>query len=337
MHEGSKSMEFPKLILNMASMDQQPAPDPTVTYDVLILGGGPAAMSAAIYAARKMLKIALIAKEYGGQVAWTSQIENYLGFQSITGKELTDRFIEQMQQFSIPVQQGQKVVEVRKSGELFESRMENGLILNSRTIIIATGKRDRPLGVPGEAELVGRGVAYCAICDAPFYKDKRVVIAGGGNSAFTAALDLIKMASHVTLINLMPGWQADPIMIEDVHKAGDRVAFLDRRRILSIEGKDRVTGVRIRDLSNDREELLTIDGVFVEIGLVPNSEAVKDLVRLNAALEVIVDCTCHTSVPGVFGAGDVTTVPHKQIIIAGGEGAKAALSAHEYLVKNRLI
>ena len=330
-------MEIPQLILSMSSLKEQPAPDPALTYDVLILGGGPAAMSAAIYAARKMLKIALVAKEYGGQVAWTSQIENYLGFQSITGKELTDRFVEQMKQFSIPVQQGQKVVEVRKNGELFETRMESGLVLGSRTAIIATGKRDRPLGVPGEVELVGRGVAYCATCDAPFFKDKRVAIAGGGNSALTAALDLIKIASHVSLVNLVPGWQADPIMIEDVRKAKDRVSFLDQRRILSIEGKDRVTGIRMRNLSTEKEELLPVDGVFVEIGLVPNSEAVKDLVQLNGAGEVIVDCTCHTSVPGVFGAGDVTTVLHKQIIIAGGEGAKAALSAQAYLVKNRLL
>jgi alkyl hydroperoxide reductase subunit F len=330
-------MESPQLILSMSSLEAQPAPDPALTYDVLILGGGPAAMSAAIYAARKMLTIALVAKEYGGQVAWTSQIENYLGFQSITGRELTDRFVEQMKQFSIPIQKGQNVVEVRKRGELFETRTESGLVLRSRTVIIATGKRDRPLGVPGEAELVGRGVAYCATCDAPFYKDKRVAIAGGGNSAFTAALDLVKIANQVTLINLVSGWQADPIMIEDVRKAKDRVAFFDQHRILSIEGTDRVTGVRMRDLSNDREERLPVDGVFVEIGLVPNSEAVKNLVQLNDALEVIVDCTCHTSVPGVFGAGDVTTVPHKQIIIAGGEGAKAALSAHEYLGKNRLI
>ena len=330
-------MELPQLVLNMSSLDQQPAPDPAMTYDVLIIGGGPAAMSAVIYTARKLLKVALITKDYGGQVAWTSQIENYLGFQSITGKELTDRFIEQLKQFSIPVQLGQKVVAVRKNGELFESRIESGLSFRSRTVIIATGKRDRPLGVPGETELVGRGVAYCATCDAPFYKDKRVAIAGGGNSAITAALDLIKLASHVTLINIAPDWQADPIMIEDVHKAKDRVTFLNQRRILSIEGKDRVTGVRIRDLTNDGEGLLPVDGVFVEIGLVPNSEAVKDLVKLTAAGEVLVDCTCHTSVPGVFGAGDVTTVPHKQIIIAGGEGAKAALAAHEYLLKNRLI
>ncbi len=330
-------MELPQLVLNMSSLDQQPTPDPATTYDVLILGGGPAAMSAVIYAARKLLKVALVTKDYGGQVAWTSQIENYLGFQSITGKELTDRFIEQMKQFSIPVQFGQKVVEVRKNHELFETRVESGLIFRSRTVIIATGKRDRLLGVPGETELTGRGVAYCSICDAPFYKDKRVAIAGGGNSAITAALDLVKLANHVTLVNIASDWQADPIMIEDVRKAKERVTFLNQRRIISIEGTERVTGVRIRDLTNDGVELLPVDGVFVEIGLFPNSEAVKGLVKLNVASEVIVDSNCHTNVPGAFAAGDVTTVLHKQIIVAGGEGAKAALSAHEYLVKNRLI
>jgi alkyl hydroperoxide reductase subunit F len=141
----------------MASLEQQPMPDPNMTYDLLILGGGPAAMTAAIYATRKMIKVALVTKEYGGQVAWTSQIENYLGFQSITGKELVDRFVEQIHSFSIPVQQVEKLAEVRKVGDCFESRMESGLLLRSLTVIIATGKRDRPLGVPGERELIGRG------------------------------------------------------------------------------------------------------------------------------------------------------------------------------------
>jgi alkyl hydroperoxide reductase subunit F len=190
--------------------------------------------------------------------------------------------------------------------------------------------------VPGEKDLVGRGVAYCATCDAPFFKGKKVVVAGGGNSAFTTAMDLLKVEAEVTLVNFIKGWQSDEALQERVKQTG-KVSLLDYRQVIRIEGKDRVTAVVVKNRESEREQKLDASGVFVEIGLSPNNESIRNLVELNEQGEVIVDCFCRTSVEGLFGAGDVTTVPHKQIIISAGEGAKAALSAYNYLINKSLI
>jgi len=327
-------MDFPGLKLNLSSLGGENRPDPQTRYDLLILGGGPAAMSAAIYAARKMLKVAMIAKDYGGQVAWTSEIENYLGFMTISGRELVDRFVEQVKEFKVPVAKDEKVVKVEKG---FNVHTESGVVFSGNTVLLATGKRDRPLNVPGEKELVGRGVAYCSTCDAPFYKGKRVAVAGGGNSAFTAALDLLKVDATVTLINFVEGWQADPVMLESAKKYGDRVRYLDQHEVVSIEGGEKVSGVVARDRKSGEENTLDVSGIFVEIGLLPNSEPVEGLVDLNQHKEVMIDCFCRTSLEGLYAAGDVTTVPHKQIVISAGEGAKAALSAYDYLTRRGMI
>jgi len=324
-------MDIGDLSFDLDRAAQERAPDPSTVYDLLILGGGPAAMSALIYAARKMIKLALLTEDIGGQVAWTSEIENYIGFQTVTGMELTEKFKEHVQQFDVPLLIGQKVVTVRRRGELFEAVLEDGSMYAGRTVIYATGKRDRPLNVPGEKELVGHGVAYCATCDAPFFKKKKVVVVGGGNSAFTAALDLLKLSAAVTMVNLAPGWQADQILIDAVTKYGDQVKFLNEHQIQRIVGEQRVEAVRIKNHKTGAEHEMPIDGVFVEIGLLPNSDPVKDLVELNQQGEVVIDCHCRTSVPGFFGAGDVTTVPYKQIVISAGEGSKAALKAYDYL------
>ncbi len=190
--------------------------------------------------------------------------------------------------------------------------------------------------MPGEKELVGKGVAYCATCDAPLFKDKKVMIVGGGNSAFTTALDLLRANAENILVNFISGWQADETLQQRV-KRFEKVQFLDYHEVLFIEGKDKVEAVVIRNRKTSEEKRMNVDGIFVEIGLLPNSDPVKNLVELNKQGEVIVDCSCRTSVPGLFGAGDVTTVPHKQIIISAGEGAKAALSAYDYLVRNSQI
>ncbi|MBN2495274.1 MAG: FAD-dependent oxidoreductase, partial [Deltaproteobacteria bacterium] len=190
---------------------------------------------------------------------------------------------------------------------------------------------------PGEKELTGKGVAYCATCDAPFFRGKRVVVAGGGNSALTAALDLLKVDASVTLVNYAPGWQADEIMLEAARKRRERVVFLDMHQVLSIEGRERVSGVTVKDRRSEKTAAIEVDGIFVEIGLLPNSEPVRELAALNEAGELIVDCHCRTSVAGLYGAGDVTTVPQKQIIISAGEGAKAALSAYDDLMRQGVI
>ncbi len=281
-------------------------------------------------AIRKMMKLAVLTDEFGGQMADTSEIANYMGFQMVTGGELTEKFVEHMKSFDVPCAQGEKVVEVTKENDLFAARREGGDAFRSRTLVFATGKRYRRLGVPGEEELIGRGVSYCAICDAPFFRNKRVVVAGGGNSAFTAALDLLKLAAEVTLVNVTPEWQADPIMFDPVGKH-ESVTLLANHEITKIEGERKVEKVHVRDRASGEEKTIPADGVFIEIGGVPHSDPVKGLARLTEAAELVIDCHCRTSVEGLFGAGDVTTVPYKQIVISAGEGAKAALSAYDYL------
>jgi alkyl hydroperoxide reductase subunit F len=329
-------VDFPTFSLDTSFLEQAKEPELDVIYDLLILGGGPAAMSAAVYAARKMMKLAIITKDFGGQVRETSEVENWLGFQNINAKDLADMFEEHVKGFGIAVSLDTVTTEVKKEADTFRVRAEDGGVFSSRTVIVATGKRHRPLNIPGEKELLGRGVAYCATCDAPFFKGKTVVVAGGGNSAFTTAVDLLKVGAEVTLVNFIKGWQADAALQARV-KQTDQVSLLDYHQVVRIEGKDRVTGVVVKDRENEREEKLDANGIFVEIGLIPNNESVKDLVELNEQGEVIVDCSCRTSVEGLYGAGDVTTVPHKQIVIAAGEGAKAALSAYDYLINNSLL
>jgi alkyl hydroperoxide reductase subunit F len=307
-----------------------PAPDASLVHDVLVIGGGPAAMAAAVYCSRKSMKLAVIADEFGGQIADTSAVENYLGFQMVQGRELADKFLEHMKGFDIPCATGEKAVAVAKDGDTFSVTLEGGAVYESRTVVVATGRRYRPLGVPGERELSGHGVSYCTICDAPFFKNKRVVVAGGANSAFTAAFDLLKLAAEVTLVNIVEGWQADPVLREPVEE--DPLAtLLDRHKFVRIEGEKKVTAVILEDLASGDRKRIEADGVFVEIGGLPNSDLVKGFAELSAGGEIIIDCSCRTSVEGLFGAGDVTTVPYKQIVISAGEGAKAGLTAYAFL------
>jgi alkyl hydroperoxide reductase subunit F len=329
-------MDFPELKLDTSFLEEAKSPDSTVTYDLIIVGGGPAAMSAAIYAARKMLNVALITRDFGGQVLETTEIENWLGFQSISARELVDSFVEHVESFDISVVMNKGAEEIIKEDELFKVRTEEGDVYSGRALILATGKRHRPLNVPGEKELVGRGVAYCATCDAPFFKGKRVVVAGGGNSAFTTATDLLKAGAEVIMVNFIKGWQADETLQKRVRRS-DTVLFFDYHQVARIEGKDSVEAVVVKNREDEKEERLTAGGIFVEIGLQPNNESVGNLVDLNDLGEVIIDCSCRTSVEGFFGAGDVTTVPHKQIVISAGEGAKAALSAYDYLISHDFI
>jgi len=293
-------------------------------------------MTAAVYAARKMISCALLSRDLGGQIRETFEVENWLGFQNINAKDLADSFAEHVKSFSIPVALGTGITGVTKQDDTFRVSTDTGTLYSGRTLILATGKRHRPLNVPGEKELVGRGVAYCATCDAPLYKGKKVVVAGGGNSAFTTATDLLKVGAEVILVNVLRGWQADEALQERV-KRGGAVTLLDYHQVSKIEGEERVTGVVVTSRETDRAQRLDADGVFVEVGLVANSDMVKGLVECNDQGEVIVDCMCRTSVEGLYGAGDVTTVPHKQIVIAAGEGAKAALSAYSYLLNKSLI
>ncbi len=329
-------MDFPDFSLDTSLLKRAQEPKQGVTYDLLILGGGPAAMSAAVYAARKLMNCAVITKDFGGQVRETSEVENWLGFQSINATDLVAMFKEHVEGFDIAVSLGPAITEVSKDKNIFKIKTDSGTIYSSYTIIVATGKRHRPLNVPGEADFVGRGIAYCATCDAPFFRGKKVIIAGGGNSAFTTAIDLLKVEAEVILVNFIKGWQADEALQKRV-KQSNRATLLDYHQIVRIEGTDRITAIVLKNRENDKEKQIDTHGLFVEIGLLPNNEPIRTLLTLNEHGEVSIDCACRTSVEGVFGAGDVTTVPHKQIIIAAGEGAKAALSAYDYLINKSFM
>jgi alkyl hydroperoxide reductase subunit F len=329
-------MESSNLAAGLSALGRENLPDPGRVYHLLVLGGGPAATTAMLYAARKFLDAALLTKDFQGQVGTTNAIENYMGYQTINGRELAAKFYEQIRQFDLPMAQDVWITRVRREGDLFAVEVDGGAAYRAHAVVVATGKRDRVLGVPGEKELAGRGVAYCATCDAPFFRGLKVAVAGGGNSGFTAALDLLKVAAEVTLINVAEGWQADAILQASARKH-DHVRFLERHEITAIEGDQVVTGLRLRDRATGAEKRIDVDGVFVEIGLVPNSEPVRGLVELNAAGEIVIDCFCRTGVAGLFAAGDVTTIPQKQIIISAGEGAKASLMAYDYLTRKGLL
>jgi len=298
-------------------------------YELIIIGAGPAGMTAAVYAARRKLAALLLGKDLGGQVNWTLGIENYMGYQFIEGPELIQKFEEQVRQFPIEVKIGDGAASVSQVKGGFEVRTEKGETCQGKAAIIATGKRPRPLNVPGEEQLRGRGVTYCAICDGPLFAGMKVAVVGGGNSALEAADDMIKIGEHIYLVSLTP-LTGDQVLIDKVKRAANLTIFTEHET-LEIMGDNSVSGVRIRGLKSGEEQSLEVGGVFVEIGLIPNSELAQGVVNLNRWGEIEVNCACETRVPGLYAAGDVTDVPEKQIVVAAGEGAKAALQAHRYL------
>ena len=298
-------------------------------YELIIIGGGPAGMTAAVYAARKKLNTLLISKDIGGQVNWTMGIENYMGYQFIEGVELIRKFEEQVKQFPLDMKVGESVISLSRKNGMFEVRTDKGEAYQSKVAIIASGKRPRQLNVPGEERLKGRGVSYCASCDGPLFSDMKVAVIGGGNSALEAADDMLKIAEHVYLMSLT-SLTGDPILIDKVKSAGNLTMFLEHK-VLEITGDKFVDGIKIGGLKNKVEQTLQVSGVFVEIGLIPNSGLAEGVVAQNQYGEIMVNCDNETNVPGLFAAGDVTTVPEKQIVVAAGEGAKAALRANHYL------
>ncbi|MEM2447193.1 MAG: FAD-dependent oxidoreductase [Candidatus Bathyarchaeia archaeon] len=298
-------------------------------YDLIIVGAGPAGITAAIYAARKKMDFLVLTTNIGGQVTYSSQVENYTGFQYITGEELASKFYEHLRQYSFDLKM-EEVKRIEPHDGVFAVKTDSANYLG-RTVIVATGRRPRELNVPGEREFKNRGVTYCATCDAPLFEGMDVAVVGGGNSGLEAVLQLTKIASKIYLIEIMPQLKADPILIEKA-LSSDKVEVWTSTRVLEIAGEKTVNGVRVQ--RGSETVLLPVRGVFVEIGSIPNSEIV-DFVDKNQWGEIIVNCACETSYPGVFAAGDVTNVPEKQIIVAAGEGCKAALSAYRYLSRKR--
>ncbi len=299
-------------------------------WDTVVLGAGPAGLSAALYAARKMMKVVLVSRDVGGQVGRSYDIENYLGFPRIETAELIGNFEKHLDRYRLEKDIGQSVVSLRLGGRIKHVVLENGRTYFCRTLIVATGKRSRKLNIPGEAGLVGRGVSYCSTCDAPLFAGEKTAVVGGGNSAVEAVIDLLKVADHITLVSTTP-LTADPVLIQRIVKQ-PKVKILTGHEPVAITGNDGVTRLTVRNLVTGRERKLAVTGVFVEIGLLPNSELFVDVLSTNRLGEILVDSNCRTGMAGVFACGDVTQVPYKQVIIAAGEGAKAALSAHEYLL-----
>jgi NADH-dependent peroxiredoxin subunit F len=298
-------------------------------YEIIIVGGGPAGMAASVYAARKRLKTLLISGDIGGQVNWTSGVENYLGYQFIEGADLIGKFQQQVNQFPIDQKIGVKVGGIAKIDGGFEVVAESGEKYQGKTVLLATGKRPRRLNVEGEKELTGRGVTYCATCDGPIFAGQKVAVIGGGNSAIEAALDMVKVAEHVDMVSVTP-LTGDPIMIEKLADAKNLTIYTEYQTE-KILGQGLTEGIIIKEIKTGNTQQMDVTGIFVEIGLEPNSDMVKNLVKLNQNGEVPVNCSGETEIPGLYAAGDVTTVPEKQIVIAAGEGAKAALQADRYL------
>jgi len=299
-------------------------------FDLVIVGAGPAGIAASIYAARKKMKFLVIAKDIGGQAAWSGDIENYIGYQFITGPELVGKFEEHMREYNIELKENEKVIELRRRNDGIWLKTDKG-DYEAKTAIIASGKRSRELGVPGELEFKNRGLTYCATCDAPLFAEKEVAVIGGGNSALDAVLQLIQIAKHIYLINVTLALGGDAIMREKVVNS-EKVSILNSTRVTAVLGDKMVTGIKIE--REGKEETLPVQGIFVEIGLIPNSEFAKELEK-NELGEINVNCRTETSIPGIFAAGDVTDVPQKQIIVAAGEGAKAALMAFRYLAQHK--
>jgi alkyl hydroperoxide reductase subunit F len=295
----------------------------------MIIGGGPAGMTAAVYAARKKLNALLLSKDVGGQVNWTLGIENYMGYQLIEGPELIKKFEEQVKKFPIDMKVGEGVSSLSRISGGFEAKTDGGETYQAKAAIVVTGKRPRTLDVPGEEKLRGRGVTYCATCDGPLFAGMNVAVIGGGNSALEAVDDVVKVAEHVYLVSLTQ-LTGDQILIDKVKGAKNLTMFLEHE-VVAITGENLVDGIKIRDLKTKQERELQVGGVFIEIGLMPNSDLVKGVAALNRIGEIEVNCNNESSVPGLFAAGDVTSVPEKQIVVAAGEGAKAALQAHRYL------
>ena len=305
-------------------------------FDVLMVGGGPAGAAAAVYAARKGIRTGVVAERFGGQVNDTMAIENYISVLETDGPKFAAALEAQVRHYEVDImnlQQAAKIVPAAQEGGLIEVHLANGGVLKSRSVVLSTGARWRNVNVPGEQEYKNKGVAYCPHCDGPLFKGKRTAVIGGGNSGVEAAIDLAGIVEHVTLIEFADQLKADAVLVSKL-KSLPNVTIITNAQTTEITGDgSKVNGIRYKDRVSGVEHHIALEGIFVQIGLVPNTEWLKGTVELSRFGEIVVDAKGHTNVPGVFAAGDCTTVPYKQIVIAAGEGAKAALSAFDYLIR----
>lgn len=300
-------------------------------YDLIIIGGGPAGIAAGIYGARKALKTLLITKDFIGQTGATSLVDNYPGFPEISGIDLMGKFKEHLKKFPVEILEGQLVKFLAKTGEVFEIETAKGEKFQAKTVITCPGRRPRLLNIPGEQEFFGKGVSYCSTCDAIFFKNKVVAVVGGGNVGFEAAIDLLPFANKIYILELGSKIIADEISQKIVKDSG-KVKVILRAKALEIKGKNALESLAYQNLNNNQAEGLEVQGVFIQIGSLPASDFLKDLVDFNQWGEIVVDPkTGATRTSGLFAAGDATDIRDKQIVIAAGEGVKALLSAYNYL------
>ena len=320
--------------LNLGALDEGKLQkiDENKLYDVIVIGAGPAAVSAAIYSARKGLNVAMIGVKIGGQVLDTNEIENIIGTKSTTGAKFAESLEAHLKDNEVSFKEGHVVKEIKEDGKDKVLVTDDGKSYKTKTIILATGAKPRALNIPGEAEYVGKGVHYCSTCDGPFYKGLNVAVVGGGNSGVEAALDMSGIANHVTLIEFMPELKADKVL-QDKLTERDNIDVILNTATTSVQGSEFVESINYKNRDENEEKTLKVDGMFVEVGLAPSSELLKGIAELNRAGEVVINPENNsTSVKGIFAAGDVTNIKQKQIIIAMGEGAKAALGAFNYLI-----
>ena len=306
-------------------------------FEVLIIGGGPAGAAAAIYTARKGIRTGIVTERFGGQVNDTLDIANYPGLSHTTGPEYASALERHVRDYEVDIITAQSVAALapaEQPGGLITVRLGNGGTLQSRSIILATGARWRNVGVPGEEEYKTKGVAYCPSCDGPLFKGKDVAVIGGGNSGVEAAIDLAGVVGHVTVIEFMDQLKADAVLVKKLLSLPNVTVHLNAQTLEITGDGSKVNALRFKDRASGAEQTIELAGVFVQIGLVPNTEFLKGTVELSRFGEIIVDARGATNLPGVFAAGDATTVPFKQIVIAAGDGAKAALSAFDYLIRS---
>lgn len=305
-------------------------------FDVIIIGAGPAGMTAGIYTARKNLKTLVWTRDIGGQTATSSNVENYPGFTMLSGAELIDKFERHLEEFKDSVElrlNGSGIAKIeRNANGHFVVTTVDGQSEQSRAVIIAGGKVPRELGVPGESEFLNRGVTYCAWCDGPLFAGKDVAIIGGGNAALDAALNVAKFVRTIYLINNLKQLTAEPLLVEKA-KAAPNVRIMNNSTVNEIRGDKLVNSVTVTDHDSGLDKPLAVEGVFIEIGSLPATKYLKNFIELDENGEIVIDNNNMTSLPGVFAAGDITNVAEKQIVIAAGEGAKAAISASRYLSK----
>jgi alkyl hydroperoxide reductase subunit F len=301
-------------------------------FDVLIVGGGPAGAAAAVYAARKGIRTGVASERFGGQVLDTLGIENFISVKETEGPKFAHALEEHVRDYDVDIMNLQRAKALVPGKDLIEVQLESGASLKSKSIIISTGARWRNINVPGEHEFKNKGVAYCPHCDGPLFKGKRVAVIGGGNSGVEAAIDLAGIVGHVTLIEFDTALRADAVLQRKL-KSLSNVDVFTNAQTTEITGDQKVNGLVYKDRATGELKKVELEGVFIQIGLVPNTDWLKGVVELTKHGEIVVDARGQTSVPGVFAAGDVTTVPFKQIIIAAGDGAKAALGAFDHLIR----